>query len=353
MFQIAGVFSDENYHDINLEGLDVYNIAGCKQSTQSAYKISGLGAITKVGYSSGDGTVPLVSADYINTSSPNKFYVKNGEHAELSSMDGVRELITEILNGESQVLSGNVSNSSSFCNFKGKTLNWRSPVEIHIYDQFSNHTGPIENNAIEYNVPGIDYEIIGHEKFIFLPTDEGQLYRVEARGTDNGTFDLLISENENGSVLETSVFNDIPVDTNTQIQFEISNVSEDNVIGIKVGEGEPILVETNSILNSEESGDVIPPETRIVLTGKEYKDGEFKKEVEVGLNVTDDNSGVLETRYSLDAQNFFQYTDAFTLGAEGVYNVYYYSIDRAGNNEEIKSAEIIIGKLSKYLRKLE
>jgi len=353
MFQIAEAFSDENYSDTNLDGLNIYNIAGCKQSTQSAYFIGGLGVITRVGYSSGDGTVPLVSADYISTSSSNKFYVKNGDHAELSSTDGVRELITGILNGDTGVLSDNISNSSSFCNFKGKTLNWRSPVEVHIYDQFNNHTGPIENNAIEYSIPGIDYEIVGHEKFIFLPTDEGQLYRVEAMGTGDGTFDLLISENESGLVLETSVFNDIPVDTSTQIQFEVSDVSEDNVIEIKSGEEEPVLIETNLIINSEESEDVISPETQMVLTGKEYKDGEFKKEVEVGLNVTDDNSGVLETKYSLDGQNFLQYTDTFTLGTEGVYNIYYYSVDRAGNNEEIKSAEVFIGKLSKYLRKIE
>lgn len=353
MFQIAEAFSNKNYHDTNLDGLDVYNIAGCKQSTQSAYFIGGLGAITKIGYSSGDGTVPFVSADHISTPGPNKFYVKNGDHAELSSTDGVRELITGILNEDTGVLSDNISNSSSFCNFKGKTLTWRSPVEIHIYDGENHHTGPIENGAIEYGVSGVDYEIIGHEKFIFLPTDDAQMYRVEARGTDDGTFDLLISENENGLVLETSVFNDIPVDTSTQIQFEVSDTSEDNAIEIKVGEANPVIIETNLILNSEESDDAIPPETQIILTGKEYKDGEYKKEVEVSLNVTDDNSGVLETKYSLDGQNFFQYAGTFTLGIEGVYNVYYYSVDRAGNNEEIKSAEIIVGKLSKILRKIE
>jgi len=87
--------------------------------------------------------------------------------------------------------------------------------------------------------------------------------------------------------------------------------------------------------------------------GKEYKDGEYKKEVDISFNAVDDNSDVHETKYSFDGQNFSLYTGIFTLGTEGVYNIYYYSTDRAGNNEEIKSAEIIIGKLSKYLRKIE
>ena len=43
--------------------------------------------------------VPMVSADYINIPNTNKYYVKDGNHAELSSTNGVRDLILEILNG--------------------------------------------------------------------------------------------------------------------------------------------------------------------------------------------------------------------------------------------------------------
>lgn len=354
MFNLFEDFQNKNLQDINFSDAEVYNIAGCTTPTQSAYRLGTLGTIVKVGYSSGDGTVPLISSDYINISEENKFYVKNGDHPELSSQDGVRDLILSILTDEStETLSDNVSQDSGFCNFKGKILTWHSPVEVHIYDSEGRHTGPIENGGIEYGIPGVDYEIIDHNKFIFIPTDGDQSYRVEAIGTDDGTFDLLISESENGSVLETMVFNDIPVNTSTQIKFEISNTSEDSTIEVKEGENQSIFIETVVILDDSESEDVIPPDTQIGLVGKEYKDGEFKKEVEVSFNATDDNSGVLETKYSLDGQNFSQYMGTFTLGTEGIYNIHYYSIDRAGNNENIKKMEVVIGKLSKVLRKIE
>ena len=351
MFDIADDFYNKNLDSFDFSDIDAYNIAGCKTSTQTAYSFGLFDEIGQVGYTSGDGTVPLISANYINISSQNKFYVKDGNHAELPSTSGVRELVLEILNGNVVNLANNVSRDQSFCNFKGKKLTWHSPVEVHIYSD-NNHTGPIKNNAIEYGISGIDYDVIGHNKFIFLPTDEGQEYQIMANGLEEGSFDLGISEVENGEYISTQIFNDVPITASTVISFAVDDSTKHNFIEVK---NEEMIesIEAVSVLEGDLLEDLIPPETRINLDGKEYKDGEFKKEVSVSFIAEDDRSGILGTWYSLDGQNFYEYTSKFTLGENGVFTINYYSVDMAGNNEDTKQVQIIIGKLDKYLRKLD
>ena len=351
MFQKAEDFYSQSLDDFNFSGIEAYNITGCKTSTQAAYSFDIFGEIGQTGYTSGDGTVPMVSADHITIPSQNKFYVKDGNHAELPSTNGVKDLILGILNDNTANLAGNISNNFSFCNFKGKKLTWHSPVEIHVYSGGS-HTGPIENNAIEYGIPGIDYDVMSHNKFIFLPTDEGQEYRVEAKGLEEGSFDLSISEVENGQYLTTQIFNDVPVDTSSTVDFVVSDSIENNIIELE-NQGEKEEIAADTVLEGDLILDLIPPETEIILTGKKYKNGELKKGMEISFASTDEDSGILGMWYSLDGQNFIRYADAFTLDKKEMYKIYYFSVDKAGNNEEVKQKDIIIGKLDKYLRKLE
>lgn len=351
MFQKAENFYSQNLDNLDFIGMETYNIAGCKTPTQAAYSFGILGEIGQTGYSSGDGTVPMVSADYINIPNTNKYYVKDGNHAELSSTNGVRDLILEILNGNVNNLAENVSSDSSFCNFKGKKLTWHSPVEIHIYSN-GRHTGPIENNAIEYGILGIDYDVMGHNKFIFLPTDGGQEYLVEAKGLEEGSFDLSVSEVENGQYLTTQVFNDVPITISTVANFTVSDLIENNILELKK-DGEITQITASAVLEGDLALDLTPPETQITLTGKKYKEGEFKKEALINFTATDNDSGVLGTWYSINNNDFQKYTKPFIIEGEGLNNLRYYSVDKAGNNEEIKKKEIIIRKFYKYLRKLE
>jgi len=352
MFDTAEDFFSKSLDELDLSGIDAYNIAGCKASTQAGYKMSFFNNIGLVGYSSGDGTVPFISADYLNIPEPNKYYVKNGKHSELPSTNGVRELILDILNNQTTTMASNISQSSDFCNFKGKSMTWRSPVEVHIYDQFGNHTGPIENNGIEYGILGADYEIINGQKFVFLSTDEGQEYVINGVGEDDGTFDLLISEINNGDILSTRVYNDVPIMLNSQINFDISENSDDAVIEYDFeNSGRFYDIESDAILDGAESDDLVPPETQVVLTGRERRDGSFISDVMVELEANDNLSGVLKTWYSLDGVNFKEYIEPFELKRRNVYNLYYYSSDRAGNNEEINVLEIKVGITQKQFEK--
>jgi pimeloyl-ACP methyl ester carboxylesterase len=345
-------FSDKNLEDYDLSGVDVYNIAGCKTGTQAGYKLALDETVGEIKYISGDGTVPLVSADYINIPAEHKFYVKNGDHAELPSTEVTRNLILDILNGMAYRIEGDISYDKSFCNFKGKEMLWKSPVEVHIYDSQGRHTGPIENEGIEYGIPGVDYEIIGHEKFVFMPTDSGETYSIVARGLDTGIFDLLISENNNGQIGKTEVYNDVPVNIASTIKLDISENSQNNQISIdEDGTGNFETKISDSTIESGEVDDLTPPQTTINISGTKGINEHYISDLSVELTSTDNESGVLKTLYSIDGgETFNVYLGPIAINQESIVSFKYYSIDKVGNNEEIKTEEIKIDKTAPEIK---
>ncbi|MDP4001139.1 MAG: hypothetical protein Q8P83_02775 [bacterium] len=332
----AEEFFAQNLYAQDFGDIEVHNIAGCKTPTQAAYSYTlGNSIIGRIGYTSGDGTVPFVSADNINADV--KYYVKNGSHASLPSNESTRELILNILNNN-PVLPENISHNTAFCNFKGRQLTWKSPVEIHIYDQNGNHAGPIPG-GFENNLPGVDYEIIDGEKFIFIPTDDGNTYTIAALGEEEGTFDLTISEIDNGDIVSATVYNDIPitdlsevtVDTNDQVNYDYE------------GDGNFEVLTPSSVLTGDAINDLTPPETQISLIDTPLLNNWFKGPVEATLTATDDLSGVLETKYSLDGgTTFMNYSGLFQIANLGITEIQYYSVDKAGNNETIQKSQVKI-----------
>ena len=144
-----------------------------------------------MGYTNGDGIVPFESADAVSAPLQNKFYFRNADHAQMPSAEKVRAAIVSMLTDKNIETDKDFANSTEHCGLKGKQLSWRSPVEVHVYDSSDRHTG-LTSEGIEYGIPGVMYEIVDSHKFMFLPTDEGQNYRVEAKGQAEGSFDLVI-----------------------------------------------------------------------------------------------------------------------------------------------------------------
>lgn len=52
---------------------------------------------------------------------------------------------------------------------------------------------------------------------------------------------------------------------------------------------------------------------------------------------TDDISGVNYTMYKLDSGEWNEYNSPFVVTESGQHTIYFYSVDNAGNEEEIKS----------------
>ena len=273
VFTSAENFFANNLENINLEGIDVYNIAGCQNATHGGYEVRKDGSIAFVKYLAGDKTVPLVSADFINLPDGHKFYTTGGNHAELPSQPGIRDLIADILTGQASGSYENTGTNISACTINGQELIWRSPVEVHIYSE-DRHTGPIDG-GFEYGIPGVDYEILGHEKFIFIPRASDN-YNIVAKGLDTGTFDLFVRQNVNGEVTEGEIFNNIPVTASTSIQFEaMGDVLPDSINIDEKSTGNFAPVEASLGLDI---GDVTTPDSIILDIENAYKLGWIESE---------------------------------------------------------------------------
>jgi len=72
-------------------------------------------------------------------------------------------------------------------------------------------------------------------------------------------------------------------------------------------------------------------------------DGEndwYVSDVEVSFVAVDDLSGVNATYYRVNGGEWWIYDSPFVISEDGYYMIEYYSVDNAGNEEEVKSAEI-------------
>jgi len=88
--------------------------------------------------------------------------------------------------------------------------------------------------------------------------------------------------------------------------------------------------------------DTTPPVTTHDFDGDMGENGWFVSDVIVTLNATDDISGVEETKYNLDSGTWQIYIDPFTVTADGLHTVEYYSVDFAGNIENTTEADFKI-----------
>jgi hypothetical protein len=209
--------SDFDNLDIRADGVDLYNIVGCGtgtfgQFTETINKFSNpTFDFPKI--TSGDGTVPLGSANSMKTDEDHKFYAPKSSHGKLLSAEGVRQEIVNIISGSNlQIDSKKVSSSDSQCALK-KGHWWQvfSPVNIEAIDQEGSRTGVLENGSIQNDIPGADLEIFGEHKYFYVPTDDGEVYTVKLTGTGEGNFTLKDSLIENDHIVSTQTFSNVPV----------------------------------------------------------------------------------------------------------------------------------------------
>jgi len=91
--------------------------------------------------------------------------------------------------------------------------------------------------------------------------------------------------------------------------------------------------------------DTAPPVTMASVSGTAGLDGWFTSDVTVSLSASDAESGVQETRYSLDdGATYVPYPGQIVLTVDGVRTVTYFSIDGAGNAEAPKTLEVKIDR---------
>jgi hypothetical protein len=90
--------------------------------------------------------------------------------------------------------------------------------------------------------------------------------------------------------------------------------------------------------------DTTPPTTTIILdppapTGL---NGWYITDVTITLYAVDNESGVNTTYYRLNNDTWVEYTEPFNISTDGIWEIDYYSVDFAGNQESLQNTDIKI-----------
>ena len=95
-----------------------------------------------------------------------------------------------------------------------------------------------------------------------------------------------------------------------------------------------------------EPRDKIAPTTAANLQGEKGTGNSFKSDVSLSLNSSDNENGlgVEFTAWGYENESWQQYTSPLPFTEEGEYKIFFYSQDKDGNIEEIKSVEFSIDK---------
>jgi len=350
----------QNFDDFDLRtaGVDVYSINGCKAGT--------IGQVIEVrskdifggNYTTyarpketpGDGTVPLESATNLPIDQSNKYYALKSDHGKMPSQNGIRQEIVNLISGSNLLVSSDsITQDISKCNLNGKAISVFSPINIFVTDQGGNKLGLASDNSIINEITNADFEIMGEHKFIYLPTDDGQVYNININGTGNGTFTIKSEDIGNSQVTGAEIFSNLPVtpELTGLISLSSSAGSGTTLIVRQNSMAEPETILPSAVIDAAQSEDLLPPVSAPTLTGTAGQPGFYRSNVVAKIESTDDLSGVLDIEYNLDGAGYQKIpgeTAVVNISSEGKHTLKFFSADKAGNNEQEQTIIFTIDK---------
>jgi pimeloyl-ACP methyl ester carboxylesterase len=322
---------------------------------QAGYKISfqppiggpvQIGPIVRLKYVNGDNTVPLFSATLHDPArgidhrgGANVYYVdrKFTDHAFLPSKDLVRQLVLNLLAGETATPEGIISQADVPKKCNGTILNIESPVELHVTDAGGNHTGwttlpETGKPVIEQAIPGSAYNEVEETKSVYLPDDGA--YTVDLKATGSGSFNLILDVYKSDGTVTSIVYLRAPLTTTTTGKMTYDTSSAEPPLLYLDHDGDGIFDETiaaTSVLSLMESADTQPPQIQITspTQGQVLAGGGL-----MAWQASDDSSGVLnEWGYiDMDTPNAVQVTNGAVMTLPpGPHTLTVLAEDRLGN----------------------
>ena len=348
-----------NDFDLRTAGIDLYSINGCKTPTMS--NITETRAINVFGqnlvdykllkWGLGDGTVPLESSTNLPIDQSRKYYSLKGEHGKMPSFDGIRQEIVNLLTGSTLSVDDKIiTEDLSKCKLDGKTISVFSPVDIFVTDQNGNKLGLAEDKSIINEISNADFQIWGDHKFLYLPTDDGQIYDINLKGTGTGDYTIKSQNIVNSEITETEVFSNLPVTSDLTGQINLNN--ETTLTIIQYPGNEPETIFPSSKLSIEQSEDFLPPSSTAILSGVKGQEDFYRSDVNILLNSTDNLSGVLSLNYNIDGMGYQKVllnSTEINISSEGKHTITFFTTDRAGNNEEVQTISFTIDKTAPEL----
>jgi len=230
------------------------------------------------------------------------------------------------------------------------TLNW---LEI---DDLENHIRIAVLSTLRVSTQGFIHDLeVTNITLSKTVTNQGDLVQINVTVRNLGDF----AENFNVTIYanSTSISSQ---ETSLASQTSTSLTFVWNTTGFAIGnyttsayawpvQGETIIdnnffvggtVEITSLIIADNT----PPITTVSLIGELGEESWFKSEVTVTISATDDSSGIDKIQYSLNNVSWISYTVPLLIINEGNTNLYYRSIDKAGNSENAKLKTMKIDK---------
>lgn len=346
-------------YDLRIAGVDLYSITGCKSPTiaqVAEVKSKDVFGNYRIAYdvlkeTSGDGTVPFGSADSIMADDDNVFYAIKANHGKMPSQDGIRQEIVNLISGSSLDVGSNVITRAALtadnakCQLTGFWISKHSPVSIEVLDQNGKRAGIVSDGSIQNDIPGADYEVMGEQAFIFLPTDENQTYQVNMQGAGSGTYTIKVQNVINSQAGETEVFSNLPVTGELTGQI---NLGSTTTLSVKQTAGNSVeTILPSATLSASQSEDYFAPVSTATLAGTAGQTGFYRSDVKVDIKATDNLSGVLNVEYNLDGAGYQKNsgdTATAAVSAEGKHTITFFATDKAGNNETEQTITFTIDK---------
>jgi len=351
-------------YDLRTAGVDLYSIVGCKADSIASVVEKRITSLFGQEFSlydapetkPGDGTVPLESATNLPVDQSKKYYALKSDHGKMLSQNGIRQEIINLATGSGLSVDPEIiTQDFAKCDTKEQAMYVYSPVDIEVTDEQGNTLGFAPDGSLQNDIPNAGFYVFGERKFVFLPTDNSQHYNVNLKGTDNGSFTFKTQEIANASgsrsLGQMAVFSDIPVTASTAGTFSFDGGGAVMKLDT-AGDGSIDQISPSAILNSYQSQDLVSPTTTLSVAGTEGNLGYFRSDVTINLQAIDplipgfesQTSGVLKTKFKLDDQDYGIYDAAVVVQTEGLHTLTYYSIDRAGNEEQPKLFSFTIDK---------
>ena len=260
----------QNFDDFDLRtaGIDLYAIDGCKTATMTklieAKGKNMLGQPSR-SYSiatldTGDGTVSIESLTNLPINQSNKFYSLIGDHSKLLSKDGSRQQIVNIIaNSNLQVSLNIITQDVSKCQLNGKAIEVFSPIDITVIDQFGKKLGLAEDKSIINEITNASFEILGENKFIYLPTDNGEIYTINMQGTGTETYTINVKDIQNTTETKIESFINLPVTASLTGTVNLGDIGSQTTLTVKETPSSQAVV----IYPGDYTPDTIAPEVII------------------------------------------------------------------------------------------
>lgn len=341
--------------NISFGETELYNIVGYGTETISLVKDKMIGnrhsPYLKFDLT-GDGTVPLRSAEIINNEVlEHTYYIPNVDHLNLTSDENVLTIIKGLLSDPAITsFPDYASPPASYASDEYLSAQVACPVALSVYDSQGRHTGPTSGNEWETEIPGSQY-IPGDlndpyaGKIIVLPKGNNYTFEITSLNAEDD-FNLYFDENVEGEQISFAAFENVQFDQYSKAKISFSSINDDILLDLDInGDGNyEESISPTQITSVIERGPEVPKDFKLV---QNYPNPfnptttiiyDLPKESTVKLKVFNSIGKEIRTLVN-ERQNAGRYTIDFD-GSNLSSGVYYYSLT-AGEYREVRKMVLL------------